>query len=270
MADLQAVPPQESGDPKAKRVPPTKPIPTDRIAFSKQLDLLRAWAAASGPTGKPASLKEVSQIMKMSEGTISLANYFFSQIGFLVKSAEGFTPAADVVNYNRAYGWNKETAATKLAPTVSASWFAQALMPRLNYRDMPEDEALDVLSEVSSAAPEYKGQLRTVLEYMDASGLITKDGGMLKARAAQPAQAEQAQPENNRGSEVVAPSPTAPRAAITTAFSQAAEGAVNFHVTVKVDMAEFSGWSPDRIGAFFGGIAQVLAAKAGLEKEITR
>jgi hypothetical protein len=41
---------------------------------------------------------------------------------------------------------------------------------------------------------------------------------------------------------------------------------VQFHVSVKVDMAEFAGWSADRITAFFGGIAQVLAAKGTLEK----
>jgi succinate-acetate transporter protein len=31
-------------------------------------------------------------------------------------------------------------------------------------------------------------------------------------------------------------------------------------------MGEFSNWQADRIAAFFGGIAQVLAAKAKVEK----
>jgi len=31
-------------------------------------------------------------------------------------------------------------------------------------------------------------------------------------------------------------------------------------------MAEFAGWDPARITAFFGGIAQVLAAKGQLER----
>ena len=42
---------------------------------------------------------------------------------------------------------------------------------------------------------------------------------------------------------------------------------MQFHVSVRVDMKEFSGWQPDRIAAFFGGIAQVLAAKGTVEKE---
>jgi hypothetical protein len=49
-------------------------------------------------------------------------------------------------------------------------------------------------------------------------------------------------------------------------FTQPTEGVVQFHISVKVEMAEFSNWKPDRIAAFFGGIAQVLAAKAAVEK----
>ena len=32
-------------------------------------------------------------------------------------------------------------------------------------------------------------------------------------------------------------------------------------------MAEFAGWQPERISAFFSGVAQVLAAKGNVEKE---
>ena len=41
-----------------------------------------------------------------------------------------------------------------------------------------------------------------------------------------------------------------------------AEGKVQFHISVRVDMAEFATWKPARIAAFFNGIAQVLATKA--------
>ncbi|HEY4639911.1 MAG TPA: hypothetical protein VII75_01080 [Thermoanaerobaculia bacterium] len=263
MPDIQPAPPPTPEKPK--RTPPTRPIPTDRIAFTKQLDLLRAWAAASGPTSKPASLKDVAQIVKLSDSTSSLANAFFSAMGFLQKTADGFIPSTDVFNYNRAYGWNKETAALKLAPAISTSWFAQALMPRLGFREMPEDEAIDVLAEVSTAAPDYKNQLRTLIDYMEVSGLITREGGILRARAQTASSPEPASPPTETAAEPQV-SREMPRAAISTMFSQAAEGAVQFHVSVKVDMAEFAGWKPERIAAFFAGIAQVLAAKGALEK----
>ena len=45
-----------------------------------------------------------------------------------------------------------------------------------------------------------------------------------------------------------------------------AEGAMRFNVSFTVDMAEMANWRADRIAAFFAGIAQVLAAKAEVEK----
>ena len=45
------------------------------------------------------------------------------------------------------------------------------------------------------------------------------------------------------------------------------EGAVSFQVGIQVDMQELRGWEADRIAAFFSGIAQVLAAKGGLERD---
>ncbi len=45
------------------------------------------------------------------------------------------------------------------------------------------------------------------------------------------------------------------------------EGFVRVAVSIRVDMAEFSGWKLERIAAFFAGIAQVLAAKGNVEAE---
>jgi hypothetical protein len=42
---------------------------------------------------------------------------------------------------------------------------------------------------------------------------------------------------------------------------------IRLNVTVDVDMAELSGWSAERIGAFFAGVAQVLAAQKGPKSE---
>jgi hypothetical protein len=44
---------------------------------------------------------------------------------------------------------------------------------------------------------------------------------------------------------------------------------LRFNVDVSVDMKEFATWKPDRISAFWAGIAQVLAAKAAVEQEGT-
>lgn len=41
---------------------------------------------------------------------------------------------------------------------------------------------------------------------------------------------------------------------------------IEVHVSVRADMSEFSTWRPERISAFFQGIAQVIAAAKTIEK----
>jgi hypothetical protein len=68
-----------------------------------------------------------------------------------------------------------------------------------------------------------------------------------------------------------APDPPARQGArVTTAFSQMAQGAMRFNVSFDVDMSEMASWRADRIAAFFNGLAQVLAAKAEVEKTAHR
>src|SRR5271157_4144845 len=101
-APLVADSPANDG-PKVKKARPAKVLPTDRIAFPRQLDLLRAYAIASGPTGKAVSLNDVASVMKLTASTISLANPFFTDIGLIARIEGGFVPAAEVISFNRAF-----------------------------------------------------------------------------------------------------------------------------------------------------------------------
>src|SRR5450432_3499934 len=84
--------PSETGT-ESKRNPPNKPLPTDRLAFTKQMDLLRAWVAASGANAKAVTNKDVAPIIKLSDNTTSLANAFFIASGFLMRGDGGYTPS---------------------------------------------------------------------------------------------------------------------------------------------------------------------------------
>ncbi len=266
------VPPKKKAKPGPKPAGerPTKYLPTPRITFSKQLDILRAFAAASGPTGKVASNEDVAEIVKMNSSTISLANPFLASGGLITKTDGGYIPCAEVMSFLRAYEWSPDTAAQKLAPVLAKTWFAEELLPRLAFGPMNEDEAIEDLAHAANAAPEYRGQLEMLLDYLVAAGLIQRDGSQIKkgttivtANARMPFETSAAppKPENADPSQESQPKPMVPSLFGTT------EGAVNFHVSVRVDMGEFANWKPDRIAAFFGGMAQVLAAKAKVEKD---
>lgn len=257
--ESQAIPTSKA----SKKTKPVKALPTERINFTKQLHLLRAHAAVSGPNGKIVTNKEAADIVEMSETTTSLANSFFVEVGLIQRADGGFLPSQEVISFARAYEWNPETASHKLQPVISRSWFAEALKAKLSFRSITEENAIADLADASAAGPEYKQQLRLLLDYMEAAGIIERDGGLIKILRGTP------NPIVHTDKQAAAPEVKETKGSVSTAFAQPTEGVVQFHVSVKVDMKEFAGWDPQRITAFFGGIAQVLAAKGAIEKGVS-
>lgn len=268
-------PTHETAKPKPKPKPtptvaarPTKFLPSERIAFPKQLDILRGWAAASGPLRKPVTNNDVAEIVKMQPSTVSMANAFFSSIGLLLKTESGYVPSEEVTAFLRAYEWSPDTASQKLAPVISKSWFAEGLLSKLAFGPLTEDECVQHLADAAKAAPDYRVNLRILLEYLTAAGLTQKDGNMVKkgtvnmtaTTAAASTNDPTASPTPKQDSQSPDLAKTMPSLFGTT------EGKVQFNIAVTVGMGEFANWQADRITSFFGGIAQVLAAKAKVEK----
>jgi hypothetical protein len=249
---------------------PNKVLPTVRVSFSKQMDIVRAYAAAG--SGKAVTGKDVADIVQMAPTTISLANPFFLDVKFVQKSeGVGMAPASEVMEYLHAYEWDKETAAHKLSPLLSNAWFWEALQPRLAFEKLSEEQVITVLAEKSKAGPSYKPQLKMVLEFLDAAGMIKRENGQVTAlKGAQqttallaPAAAPAKSAEHAESPSV---SPLKQRASVGTNFAQR-EGVISFDISVRVDMSEFVGWEPARIAAFFAGVAQVISAKGMFEKD---
>lgn len=240
-------------DAAIRKSKPTKVLPTERVNFEKQLKILRAYVAASGDGTKPSSLGEAAALVDMNANTVSIAVQFFANTGLLQRTDGGsYLPSADALSFHRAYEWDAETAAHKLAPTLREQWFFHALSARLSLNPMEEEQAITVLAEASAASPEYKTNLRFLLDYLVASGLVLRDGSTLRLpKSGQPEAPprEPVKPLIQKGEEKQS--------------GNSASGRIQINVSVDVDMAELSSWQPDRLSAFFSGIAQVLAAKKG-------
>jgi hypothetical protein len=183
---------------KAKRTQPSKTLPSDRLAPAKQLAALRAFAAAyESNGGKPVTNGAAGSIIGMSGTTVVVTNAFFSDIKLLVRQKEGvaFVPAAEALAYYKAYERDKVTAAGKLRSAFERGWFAEALVPRLKFRPYDVREALAVLAEASGVGKEdYEDRLANLLELMLQVGLVSSDGGLIKA-AEQPAVVESVRTE---------------------------------------------------------------------------
>jgi hypothetical protein len=257
----------------SQRLKPQRTLPTERLAAAKQLAILRAYAIASGPSNKAVKVKDAASIAKMAEATVSLCSAFFKDVGFLSRNSEGqLLPAAEVVEFNRAYDWNATAAPTRLAPLLRQSWFGERLLPKLQYAPMSHGEAVADLAEAAAAKPVYRPNLLILLDFLEAAGLIIQENGQVRLGTGTVSQRTEAAADDNSteptSSEAASRDQvkreTAPR--LSTTFSQQ-EGVVQFHIGVKVNMSEFAGWSPDRITSFFAGIAQVLAAKGDAEED---
>ena len=235
-----------------KRAEPQEALPTDRVSFEKQLHFLLAYAAASENGTKGVSNESVGGIVNMKASTVSLANAFFVRCGFLTRSGREYLPSKEVLEYKLADGWGDQNAAHKLAPLINKCWFAQTLRPKLDMRPIEESEAIADLAQRAVVTRDYELQLRTLLDYMEKSGICRREGTLLVLnRGANPS------------GKVEVPAEVDKRAASPMSGFSGGQGAISLNVSIDVNMAEISSWRPDRITAFFSGLAMVVAAKKG-------
>lgn len=239
----------------------TKKLPTYRVGFAKQMDALRAYAVLSQGGSAPVRYQKVAETIKVHESNVSSMNPFFMENGFVERTGTGFIPHRALLEFNRAYGWDANKAGAKLAPMIENTWFAQALVHKLGFRSMSEDEAIEVLAAECMAGPDAKQSLKVLIDFLEYSTIVERVNGNLKLKASADATGAPSRPASPV--ESVArdePSPP-PRQTAPTMASPTGAGAISFQVNVSVDMAEMKGWSPDRIASFFSGLAQVIAAQ---------
>jgi hypothetical protein len=264
----------KAGDDKQRTPRPTQALPTNRIATPKQFELLRAFGAVSGPDGRPVTNAEVSKVASLHAATVGLATPFFCAIGLLQKTSDGLVPAPEVRDFTAAHEWNAETAFHRTACIFRKTWFFERLLPKLRFQPMSRDAALQELAMAANAAPAYRGQLETLLEYLEASGVVSIDGDTIRLAPESELNVDESDGRSRRSGtaresavEPLQSRDAIPRAPVATTFSGPTAGVVQFNISVKVDMTEFAGWSPERISAFFSGVAQVLAAKGTIEEK---
>lgn len=243
---------------------PQQPLPTDRITFDKQLKLLRAYVSASDGGAKAATNEEVGAVVEMKGSTVSLGNAFFVKNGFLIRSGRGYIPSKEVLEYKLAHDWDAATAGSKLAPLIERTWFWQVLKPKLGLRPIDEGEALNDLALKIGARPEYKNQIKTLLDYLLLAGSILREGTTLTLVRRRPGEtAYEAPPAEERASSPPPPKSQDEAAPDLAALPFGQVGSIKFAVSINVDMTQMVQWDPHRISAFFTGLAQVIAAQKG-------
>jgi len=236
---------------------PNHVLPTNRVAYEKQKDILKAFAIV-GAQGNVTTNKAVSEALTgLLDSTIRFTNEFFVEVGFIRETSGGFVVSRELSEYYIAESTGEESAFHRLGPLLEKTWFAKTLLPKLQVRPLSDGQAITALAVAAGSADrEYRGRIRMLLRYMEDAGLIRLDGNTYS-----PGNSVSAVAEEDRIEE--------PRVLTTVVSSQplSKSGGVQLTFSIRVDANEFSSWTPDRIAAFFGGLAQVLAAKATLDQQ---
>jgi hypothetical protein len=188
--------------------PLTKNLPTDRIAFDKQVSILRAFAAAySANGGKPVTTDEAGDVLtpKFSGLTVTQVIAFFTDVGLLARSDKGgYIPSAEVLEFNKACQWDESEAKAKLRPIFEGTWFYRSLAPRLELAPQSKTNCLAILAGESKAEPEHKVRLQNLINFLEYAGTVSLIGETVSLLRPgrippQPPQAPQIKPQEKNG-----------------------------------------------------------------------
>ena len=155
-------------------------LPTGRVVFPKQLEILKAYPAAYERVHGPVAIEDLKDLVALAPATISQANPFFCDVGFVQKEGRKFVPSPELEGMLRMSGISQEKAWTKLAPLLEKAWCGQLLIPKLRMRPLTEDEIVHDLADAAKAEADHIPQLRIVIEYLVLVGLLSKEGGVYK------------------------------------------------------------------------------------------
>jgi hypothetical protein len=173
--------PEQQTKPAAKKSEKvTEILPTDRLSLTKQLEILRAYGALAETNGGVVTNAAVAKIVDKAETTVSLSNAFFNDVGLIQRTGAGYAPSSEVIAFCHAHEWDQEKAAHKLAPLLNRTWFAQALIPKLKFRALKYEEAVQALAEACFADKGYLLQLKMLVEYLVVTGIVVNDEGEIR------------------------------------------------------------------------------------------
>lgn len=177
-------PPNESASPEQQkaaktRAEPAEALPTNRVAFDRQVKCLLAYGFGSERGTKSVSIETVANSVGMNASTVSLCNPFFVRIGLITKVGREFMPSDAVLDMARAHEFNPETATQRLAPVIARAWFARALEGKLRLGATDMSDAVQILADKANVGKDNENQLHMLIDYMRESGLVKRENNHL-------------------------------------------------------------------------------------------
>jgi len=129
---------------KPKRVlKPKHHLPSDNLKVDGQLEVLRAYVAASDRGKKAVGYKEVAEFVDCYDTVVSSYNKFFEESGLILRQGKGkYVPHENVVEYTDMVQYDDEKALGYLRDILKDSWFGKVALKRLSVAESISEEAL--------------------------------------------------------------------------------------------------------------------------------
>lgn len=167
--------------PKREVSPLTKILPTDRLAFEKQIEVATAFAVVHETNGhNPVANDAAGGALTptLASTTVLTTNAFFVDVGLLVRHEDAgkFTPSQELLEYQNARLWDEVGAGQKLRPLFERSWFYRCLAPKLHLAAQPKAACHAILAGESGAKKEHEERLNILLRFLQFAGIITIQG----------------------------------------------------------------------------------------------
>jgi hypothetical protein len=163
---------------KLPRKKPSEVLPSERISFSRHLEVLRVFAQVSGRKNLPVSNEAIASAVGMKATTLSLLNPFFLNVGFLRKDGLGYKPSSEVLRFAQRYSTGDQAAGSALAPLLTKTWFARVLLPHLAYGSIEKKAAILILAESALTPPDDR--ITLLVDYLTTSGVVELVAGRLR------------------------------------------------------------------------------------------
>jgi len=243
-------------------------LPTDRVKFDMQVDILRTYARLSGGR-RPVNSEQIAKAINVSTNTASLSNGFFVECGWLDRVGRGQYVATEAtVQYNRRMEFaGTPSAVNLLADTIMSSWFWLTLEPALREGRLSRTEALVLLSTEANTSPEHRPQLENVLQWLQFLGLIQVEGDYVLARTSAASSGDVgetvgAEPEG----EIDLNAKTGPgadktddRRASAARAGNSGDVVIAFSTDLRLTSEDLKALSPEQITALFAAVGTVAA-----------
>lgn len=260
----------------------SRSLPTDRIKFSTQIDILNAFAKARANV----SSEDLARFTSVSAATAGLNNNFFLESGLIERVKKGrYDPAPIVLDFARAYGFasddaQRADAAHRLAPTLRGTWYYATVADRLDMGPATRDDLVRQLAHAAGAETHHKPQLESILDWLAFAGLLEFDGDVASlvgsAQSEEPVHgraiplsptlavdADVARPHEHAGS------PASRQGAAGEPVVQtphASPAVLAFSLDLSLTADDLALLTPEQIRAIYEAVGLVASIKMGLNK----